>query len=281
MLKPLVRVLLGSGLAAGFLVAAPSAAHADFCVQVAVGKCSYVAITGDSDGEPCVNYGVTVPCTRGFPPGTGHWSNHHNEYVVALPTAWVWKGHEATGRFAFFFDPGSTGPILGFTEGNLPIRAVGPDPRQLATQLIASMNLAPITIGIVPDPLPGRVGIIGMPQWMWAENPSENTVGPMARTVTQGGVTVSATGTMSRIAWNMGDGSVVTCGNVGTKYEDRYGKSPSPTCGYYYRKQGAFTVTATSYWDVTWTGAGQSGTIPLTLTSSASITMGEIQVLAR
>jgi hypothetical protein len=200
---------------------------------------------------------------------------------VALPAPWVWSGTDATGHFAFFLDPGPTGPILGFTEGNLPIRAVGPDPRQLATQLIASMNLAPITIGIVPDPLPGRVGIIGMPQWMWAENPSETTVGPMTRTLTQGATTVTATATMTRIAWNMGDGSVVTCGNAGTKYEDRYGKTPSPTCGYYYRTQGAFTVTATSYWNVGWTGGGQSGTLPLTFTSTASITMGEIQVLAR
>ena len=79
----------------------------------------------------------------------------------------------------------------------------------------------------------------------------------------------------------MGDGSTVTCTGPGTRYEDRYGKSPSPTCGYRYTKQGEYTVRATSYWEVAWNGIGRSGTIPLTFTSTATITMGEVQVLRR
>ena len=63
--------------------------------------------------------------------------------------------------------------------------------------------------------------------------------------------------------------------------QDRYGKSPSPTCGYHYTQQGTFTVTATSHWEVVWSGIGQTGTIPVSFTSTATITMGEVQVLRR
>ncbi len=173
----------------------------------------------------------------------------------------------------------------GGSGGSYPIvwLPVAPavDPQALARQAIAQMNLSAITVGIVPDPVPGRVGIIGMPTWMWAEAPSESTTGPITRTASSAGNTVTATATVKRIVWNMGDGSSVTCTGPGTKYEDRYGKASSPTCGYTYTRQGDYTVTATSYWEVTWSGMGQSGTIPLTFSRSAAITMGEIQVLRR
>jgi hypothetical protein len=165
------------------------------------------------------------------------------------------------------------------TEVLLDIRAVGPDPRQLANQAIVAMNLRPITIGIVPEPYPDRVGLVGLPSWMWVENPTENTVGPITRTAGTGAATVTATATMKRIVWVMGDGNVVTCANTGTKYQESYGKSPSPTCGHRYTKQGAYTVSATTHWDITWTGIGQTGTISLTFTQSVGITMGEIQVI--
>lgn len=173
----------------------------------------------------------------------------------------------------------------GGSGGSYPIiwLPVAPavDPLVLARQAISQMNLSAITVGIVPDPLPGRVGIIGMPTWMWAEGPSENTTGPITRSASSAGNVVTATATVKRIVWDMGDGHTVTCTGPGTRYEDRYGKTNSPTCGYTYTRQGDFTVTATSYWEVAWNGMGQSGVIPLTFSRSASITMGEIQVLRR
>ncbi len=154
-----------------------------------------------------------------------------------------------------------------------------PDPVTLARQAISQMNLSAVQVGIVPDPIPGRVGIIGMPTWMWADAPTESTVGPITRSASSGGYTVTATATLKRIVWNMGDGSVVTCNGPGTKYEDKYGKTSSPTCGHTYTRQGAYTVTATSYWEVAWNGIGQAGTIPLNFSRSAAITMGEVQVI--
>jgi len=176
-----------------------------------------------------------------------------------------------------------TQSISGGSGGSYPTiwLPVSPavDLQALARQAIAQMNLQAITIGIVPEPLPGRVGIIGFPTWMWAETPSESTVGPISRSATAGGATVSATATVTRIVWVMGDGSTVVCTGPGTKYEERYGKSASPTCGHAYTRMGTYTVSATSYWDVAWTGGGSSGLIQLNFTRSTSITMGEIQVI--
>lgn len=68
-------------------------------------------------------------------------------------------------------------------------------------------------------------------------------------------------------------------GSVGTPYEDSFGKKASPDCGHTYTGQGRYTVRATSHWVVTWSGMGRSGTIPITLTQSAPVTIGEVQVL--
>ncbi len=59
--------------------------------------------------------------------------------------------------------------------------AAPPDPRVLAQQAIALMGLRAINIGIVPEPRAGSVGIIGMPTWMWAQNPSQSTWGPITK----------------------------------------------------------------------------------------------------
>ena len=79
----------------------------------------------------------------------------------------------------------------------------------------------------------------------------------------------------------MGDGTTVTCTRRGTPYADSFGKRASPDCGHTYIQQGTYTVRATSYWRVAWTGIGQNGTIPLDFTRTAVITMGEAQVLIR
>ncbi|MDN5798167.1 MAG: PKD domain-containing protein, partial [Intrasporangium sp.] len=93
--------------------------------------------------------------------------------------------------------------------------------------------------------------------------------------------TVTATAKAQRVVWTMGDGSTITCTGPGTPYADSYGKKSSPTCGHTYTREGKYTVRATSFWVVTWSGIGQSGTIPLNFTDTAAITMGEAQVLTQ
>jgi hypothetical protein len=71
----------------------------------------------------------------------------------------------------------------------------------------------------------------------------------------------------------------VTCTGPGVPYADSYGKQSSPECGHTYTRQGRYTVSATSYWTVNWSGIGQTGTIPIDFTTTTNITMGESQVI--
>lgn len=198
----------------------------------------------------------------------------------------VWAGHT---------DGAIYDCIVPNTVGRGPVLAVGfvipfwaaaapaapPDPRLLAEQAVASMGLSAITVGIVPESRPGSVGVVGMPAWMWVANPSASTWGPITRSASAGGFTVSATGRVARVSWSMGDGAVVQCSGPGTPYEDRFGSRSSPTCGHTYTRPGRYTVSAVSHWVITWAGIGQTGTIPMDLTASAPLTIGELQVLTQ
>ena len=166
-------------------------------------------------------------------------------------------------------------PFWAATPPSLP----PPDPAVLGQQAMESMNLKAIDIGIVPEDTPGSIGIIGMPTWMWVEAPGENTMGPITRSASARGYTVTATAKVTKIVWNMGDGQTVTCTGPGTPYADSYGKQSSPNCGHTYIRQGRYTISATSYWTVNWSGIGQTGTIPIDFTTTTNITMGESQVI--
>lgn len=162
------------------------------------------------------------------------------------------------------------------------------DPVVLAHRAVAAMDLDPITIGIVPESGPNRVGLVGLPVWMWVHNATADTFGPITASASEGPVSVRATANVSNIIWNMDDGTTVTCTGRGTPYADRYGKQDSPTCGHRYTKTStdrpdrAYQVTATSHWVVEWTGGGQSGTIEFDLTTDQlPIRIGEAQVLTQ
>ena len=229
----------------------------------------------------CVWGGSPIPCSGGF----GYWNNELMCYVGRALTPYpsdspIWEGHHPEGAIYSCYNPFIVGTRnYDFWSATQPAGpAAPPDPRLLAERAVATMNLRAITVGIVPEPVAGSVGLVGMPNWMWVDNPTENSFGPITRTATAGAYTVTATAKVSQVDWDMGDGEVVTCG-AGTAYEDAYGKSSSPTCGHTYTRQGTYTVRATSHWLITWSGIGQSGTIPLDLAQSARVTIGEAQVL--
>lgn len=198
----------------------------------------------------------------------------------------VWEGHTNGAIYACEVAPQvRPGSIIAGYQ--LPFWATAPpalpppDPAVLAQQALAAMNLQAVTIGIVPEPRAGSIGVIGMPTWMWVNNPTQTTMGPITRSASARGYTVSATARVNKIVWNMGDGSSIACTGAGTPYADSYGKRSSPTCGHTYIRPGSFAVSATSYWEVAWAGIGQTGVIAIDFTSSATITMGEVQVLSQ
>jgi hypothetical protein len=180
-------------------------------------------------------------------------------------------------------------PILGpggsisvwFWSASPPGVGAPPDPRMLAQQAVAVMNLRAVRIGMVPEPRPGRVGLVGLPVWMWAQDPDSRTWGPVTRTASAAGFTVTATAKATKVVWAMGDGETVVCRTPGTPYEDRFGMKSSPDCGHTYVRQGKHQVRATSYWQVDWSGMGQSGSIPLSFSDTALVTIGEAQVLTQ
>ena len=225
-----------------------------------------------------------VPCST----DQGWWVQSRQCYAKAanpqpVKSDPVWEGR-AEGAVYDCYRP-VLGPggfiVTQFWSASPPGAGAPPDPRVIAQRAIAVMNLRAVRIGMVPEPKPGRVGLVGMPAWMWAQQPDSTTWGPVTRTASAAGYTVTATATVTKVVWAMGDGETVVCRTPGTPYEDRYGMRSSPDCGHTYVRQGKHRVRATSYWRVDWSGIGQSGSIPLSFSDTAVVTIGEAQVLTQ
>jgi hypothetical protein len=157
-----------------------------------------------------------------------------------------------------------------------------PNPAVLAQRAVEAMNLKAVPIGIAPKSEAGKVGLVGLPVWMWSTSSASNVAGPTTKSASAGGWTVTATARLQRTVWDMGDGDSVTCSGsaaLGTPYKAAYGNKASPTCGHKYAEQGTYQVSATSFWLIDWQGIGQTGQLSVDLTNSVDITIGELQVL--
>ncbi|WP_432016533.1 ATP/GTP-binding protein [Streptomyces hydrogenans] len=158
------------------------------------------------------------------------------------------------------------------------------DPADVAQQAVDKMLLRGPQIGITPKP--GGRGVVGLPVYMWTAT-GPKTYGPNVASASIGPVSVTATARVSKIVWNMGDGTTVTCTTPGTPYRAEYGKRPSPDCGHRYNAPssttptGKYHVTATSTWSIDWqvTGGAQAGQMTEVRESAADITVVEVQVL--
>jgi len=312
----LVRgLIIATFLAAlvGFPTTGASTATAAVIVPAADGvECEVSArdcdITVDEDGDAGYNDGtgftpapascvlreggVSTPigCNR----GEGWWSNGRQCYLNSMAEAGF--GTEINGEEGAYYrcvqyDAVCTGPGAGACTNSSIVFLVTPPPgittftpAQAARQLIRSFTLQPIDIGLAPDPAAGSRGYVGLPVWMWVKNSGDALAyGPYVRTATLGGVTITARANVKSILWNMGDGGTRACGNAGTAYYPALGIADSPTCGYRYERPstgepgGRYQVTATSQWEVTWTGGGQNGVIPLTATQNSSVEVRELQ----
>ena len=107
------------------------------------------------------------------------------------------------------------------------------------------------------DGTPGRGSeqLVGVATWLWIEPGAWQT---LTATASAGTVTTTATATPTKVVWDMGDGSTVTCDGPGTPYDPN---DPTATtdCSYTWTQAGSYQVTATIYWSVSWTAVGAPG----------------------
>ncbi|MFG1911600.1 hypothetical protein [Kribbella sp. NPDC048928] len=172
-----------------------------------------------------------------------------------------------------------------------PAKARTIDPRVAARLVVRTMGFVAPGLGVSPYVQSAQhVGIVNVPVWMWVTDPGPTTTGPQTKTATLGGVSITATGRVDHIDWAMGAGKSVTCKGAGTPFTTSMaaGKSlkampSSPTCGFKYTKSsrctktGSYTVTATAYWTVHWTGGGMQGDIPLNFSRSLPLQITDLR----
>lgn len=158
-----------------------------------------------------------------------------------------------------------------------------PDPEILARRALASITVSPVTIGSVPQSTstnPEAMGIVGFPVWLWADPAGARS---QSASASERGFTVQITASLERVSWDLGDGGPpVTCKGIGVPFTGTVLMADSrPPCGREsgYQRQGEYTVTATAFWAVSWSGIGRSGVIPLELTSQETVRVGELQVV--
>jgi hypothetical protein len=247
-------------------------------------------VSDDSTGGEtveCTDAGEVVPCTYDGMP----WSSENGCYISSASAdipenSPLWEGHTDGAVYPCI------NPRTGFTtfawQADPPAGGLAPpDLEELAEVAIATMNLRMFEIGITPKPGPGYLGYVGLPTWLWVADQGPSTWGPISRSASAGGITVTATAEVDHVVWEMGDGHTVTCNRAGTPYHVSYGDSASPDCGYRYtsnsadQPNNAYTVTATSYWVIGWEGGGESGQIEMDFTDSTQIRIGELQAIGQ
>lgn len=236
-----------------------------------------VANTCEWEGEP-------LPCWQA---GWGYLNESDGCYYTAEsppPPAGdeAWEGHEpgdgAVYRQRCF------GDVIGF----LVWRAAPPPgqpgtvtPEQLAARAIKAIPMANPQIGIAPRD--NGSGLVGLPVWLWIDN-TPAAWGPISRTASVPGLSVTAKAEVSSAKWWMGDGTTKACTGPGTPYKPSYGNASSPDCGYRYTKPsapGRYTVTVTTTWAINWwvVGGGATGTATVFRQSSTTVEIEELQVV--
>ncbi|WP_052441214.1 hypothetical protein [Streptacidiphilus anmyonensis] len=199
-----------------------------------------------------------------------------------------WQGHQPGDGAVFAAEcPLTTGKGLPgggptWFQNPPPGYGGGVDVQALAQQAVSKMGLKGPAIGVAPPP--GSQGVIGLPVWLW-DKVSPTTWGPNSASASAGAVTVTATGSVTQIVWDMGDGQSVTCTGPGEAYQASFGNA-QPPCGHTYttvsasQPGGRYAINATATWVVNWQATtGQAGQITVTRKSASSVVIGELRDL--
>lgn len=303
----LTRLVATMGMVAGCLVfASPSADAAAVClhyekVRRADGQIEVVCTEWSDDpgvdpsGGPDGPDGGPRTCTAGAEdvdcegPAGAVWHNGENCWISRAQPQPDPPGAKTPEDGAWYdcMTPRGTGGGTRQVWLDGPAPTPGVPPSVAAQQVIARMSFEPPTIGIVPESGDDKMGLIGMPTWMWVENPTNTTYGPQHVSESAFGMTIVIDAKVSKVEWDMGDGApTVICGE-GVPYQDAFGAEDSPSCGHRYERtsagqpDNAYKVQAVAYWDISWTAGGWSGSQTMALRSQTQIRVGEMQVLVQ
>lgn len=138
---------------------------------------------------------------------------------------------------------------------------------------------------IQSSPAPAALQLTQLPVWLWV---APAVWAPQSKTASVPGESVTATASPSSAAWSMGNGTTVTCKGPGTAYTASANPAAaSPTCGYTYPEPstgqpgGAYPVTVTITWAITWKGPGGTGGVlaPLRTVARSQFRVAESQAL--
>jgi hypothetical protein len=263
---------------------------ADYCTWVLRAYTGQSGQTSDHGTTPtkkvkrvCQHHGAAQACTSAL----GNWSNSQQCYLKREepqppPGDPRWQGHTDGSVWACVLEQ-------GYDEGThivtrwvwLPGEpdTVVIDPVTLAYRAVAAMQLAPPLVKSAPEP--GQVGLVNMPVWLWVDK-TENTWGPIVRSASVPGLSVTAAAQVKAVNWSMGDGNIIRCEGAGTPYDESMGIKDSPDCGHRYKKTSrqlpkcTYPVTATAQWDITWQSTlGDTGQISMTQQATTQLRIGE------
>lgn len=203
-------------------------------------------------------------------------------------------GYDGDGRKV------STGTSSGKTTSGKPVSCVGvfcriggapaagePAPPQqtvsleaIAISVATEIYLPALAPKFGPDPSVNewKMLAVGYPVWLWTDVPAS-----VHSSATQQGITVTLSARPTSTSFEMGDGATVRCVAMTPYTVAVKPGTPSPDCGYTYRRpslpQGSYTVTAMTRWQVSWSAVGQSGTFAMNRAGSRQLPIGEIQAV--
>ncbi|MDR0990404.1 MAG: hypothetical protein LBL92_03455 [Propionibacteriaceae bacterium] len=273
------------------IVANPSDAAAErvvsFSVSVDVPGTTTNVQSGQAESSGCVAAdGTSIPCTDRF---GGAWNGNCYlsqlaDDISAAITRLKYSSNQAKqteGSFYRCVDSNGYATLLWQPNAQLP-----PSPQELAdsARLLISGNITAADIGIYPDGLKEtgteNFGIVGFPTWYWTKNPSPVYTSPQTHTTSLRGHSLRVTAKFNYSLWDTGDdGTTLTCG-LGTEAVNVDSPQRSPSgCDHIYRHKGDYTITATWYFTIEWTGAGQRGTFTLQVDQTGTYHVGEVHIV--
>lgn len=232
----------------------------------------------------------TVPC---YDPNFGWWNASDHCYYKALTPpprtpaeaaayglAWHPPGD---GAYYWSTCPGGLGTGGGATWLATPPPGYGGvNVWALVQQALKLLRMAPPRIGISPPPT--KPSIVGVYDWLWIER-TPTSWGRQSVTAAVPGASVTATATATQVVWDMGNGDSLTCTTAGTPWVPGDPANSASGCSYVYRHRGSFRVTATTTFQVGWSGTGlassATGQTQITLSSSVPLTVDELQAINR